>query len=70
MPGSKYYLRQANAFLELAQPIGDTQLRARYRMMTQRYSEMASESNDEPKEAAANRRPPLTGPAIFDEGGN
>jgi hypothetical protein len=26
MPSSKYYLRQANAFLELAQSIGDTQL--------------------------------------------
>jgi len=56
MPGVKYYLRQANAFLSLAQSITDTQLRARYRMMAQRYSKMASESAGEPKEAASERR--------------
>jgi hypothetical protein len=55
MAGAKYYLRQASAFLALAQSISDTQLSARYRMMAQRYSEMASESTDEPKEAAADR---------------
>jgi hypothetical protein len=57
MPGAKYYLRQAAAFLALADSIGDTQLCARYRMMAQRYSEMASESRNEPKEAAADRHP-------------
>jgi hypothetical protein len=57
VPGAKYYLRQAAAFLALADSIGDTQLRARYRMMARRYGEMASESKNEPKEAAADRRP-------------
>ena len=57
VPGAKYYLRQAAAFLALAESIGDTNLCARYRMMAQRYSEMASESKIEPKEAAADRRP-------------
>jgi hypothetical protein len=55
MPGVKYYRRQANAFLSLAQSITDTQLRARYRMMAQRYSNMASESAGEPKEATPER---------------
>jgi hypothetical protein len=56
MPGVKYYLRQENAFLSLAQSITDTQLRARYRMMAQRYGDMASESAGEPKEEAPERR--------------
>jgi hypothetical protein len=56
MPGVKYYLRQADAFLSLAQSITDTQLRARYRMMAQRYSNMASESAGEPKEPAPGRK--------------
>ena len=55
MPGVKYYLRQANAFLSLAQSITDTQLRARYQMMAQRYRNMASETAGEPKEAAPER---------------
>jgi hypothetical protein len=55
MPGVKYYLRQSNAFLSLAQSITDAQLRARYRMMAQRYSKMASESAGEPKQAASER---------------
>jgi hypothetical protein len=57
VPGAKYYLRQAAAFLALADSIGDTELSARYRMMAQRYSEMASESKNESKETAADRRP-------------
>jgi hypothetical protein len=56
MPGVKYYLRQANAFLSLAQSITDTQLRARYRMMAQRYTNMASESAGEPEEVAPERK--------------
>jgi hypothetical protein len=53
MPGVKYYLRQANAFLSLAQSITDSQLRARYRMMAQKYRDMASESAGEPEEVAS-----------------
>jgi hypothetical protein len=53
MPGVKYYLRQANAFLSHAQSITDSQLRARYRMMTQKYRDMASESAGEPEEVAS-----------------
>ena len=49
MAGVKYYLRQANAFLSHAQSITDTQLKARYRMMAQQYSDMASESAGEPE---------------------
>jgi hypothetical protein len=56
MPGVKYYLRQANAFLSLAQSVTDTQLRARYRMMAQRYRNMASESAGEPKDASPERK--------------
>jgi len=60
MPGAKYYLRQANAFLSLAQSITDAQFRARQRMMAQRYRDMASESESEsvgePEEAASERR--------------
>jgi hypothetical protein len=55
MPGVKYYLRQANAFLSHAQSITDPQLRARYRMMAQRYIDMASESAGEPEVAASER---------------
>jgi hypothetical protein len=54
MPGVKYYLRQANAFLSHAQSITDPQLRARYRMMAQRYIDMA-ESAGEPEVAASER---------------
>jgi len=56
MPGAKYYLRQANAFLSLAQSVTDAQLRARYRMMAQRYGDMASESKSEPEKAAPEAR--------------
>jgi hypothetical protein len=56
MPGVKYFLRQANAFVSLAQSITDAQLRARYRMMAQRYRNMASESAGEPKDTAPERR--------------
>jgi hypothetical protein len=45
MPGVKYFIRQANAFLSLAQSNTDEQLRARYRMMAQRYRDMASDSS-------------------------
>jgi len=55
MPGVKYYLRQANAFLSHAQSITDPQLRARYRMMAQRYIDMGSESAGEPEVAASER---------------
>jgi hypothetical protein len=55
MPGVKYYLRQANAFLSHALSITDPQLRARYRMMAQRYIDMASESAGEPEVAASER---------------
>jgi hypothetical protein len=50
MPGVKYYLRQANTFLSLAQSITDAQLRARYRMMARRYRDMASEAAGEPED--------------------
>jgi|NGEPerStandDraft_6_1074524.scaffolds.fasta_scaffold95168_1 hypothetical protein len=53
MPGVKYYLRQAKAFLSHAQSITDLQLKARYSMMAQRYSDMASESAGEPEEVAS-----------------
>jgi hypothetical protein len=53
MPGVKYYLRQANAFLSHAQSITDSQLRARYRMMAQKYRDMASESAGEAEEVAS-----------------
>jgi hypothetical protein len=53
MAGVKYYLRQANAFLSHARSITDTQLKARYRMMAQQYSDMASESAGEPEEVAS-----------------
>jgi hypothetical protein len=49
MPGVKYYLRQANTFLSLAQSITDSQLSARYRMMARRYSDMASAAAGEPE---------------------
>jgi hypothetical protein len=57
MPGAKYFLRQANAFLSLAQSVTDAQLRARYRMMAQRYGDMASESKSEPEKAESEERP-------------
>ena len=53
MAGVKYYLRQANAFLSHAQSVTDTQLKARYRMMAQQYSDMASELAGEPEEVAS-----------------
>jgi hypothetical protein len=46
MPGSKYYLRQANAFLSLAQETTDAQLRERYLMMADRYRALASLSTE------------------------
>jgi hypothetical protein len=46
MPGVKYYLRQANAFLSLAQETTDAQLRERYRMMAERYRTLASMSTE------------------------
>ena len=52
MPDVRYYLRQANAFLSHAQSITDPQLKARYWMMAQQYSDMASESGGEPEEVA------------------
>jgi hypothetical protein len=55
MPGTKYYLRQANAFLSLAQSTTDAQLRARYRMMAERFRGMASESTEKPDGAADQR---------------
>jgi hypothetical protein len=53
MAGVKYYLRQSNALLSHAQSITDPQLKARYRMMAQQYSDMASESAGEPEEVAS-----------------
>jgi hypothetical protein len=56
MPGAKYYMRQANAFLSLAQWIEDAELSARYRMMARRYSDMASESSSDPQAAVPEQR--------------
>jgi hypothetical protein len=56
MPGIKYYLRQANAFLSLAESTADASLRARYRMMAERFRGMASESTEK-ADGAADRRP-------------
>jgi hypothetical protein len=55
MPGIKYYLRQADAFLSLAQSTTDAPLRARYRMMAERFRGMASESTADP-DGATDRR--------------
>jgi hypothetical protein len=63
MPGIKYYLRQANAFLSLAQSTADAPLRARYRMMAQRFRDMASESSEKP-DGVADRRTDIKEPPI------
>jgi hypothetical protein len=55
VPGTKYYLRQADAFLSLAQSTTDAQLRARYRMMAERFRSMASESTEKPDGAEDKR---------------
>src|SRR5258708_7129787 len=55
MPGIKYYLRQANAFLSLAQSTTDAPLRERYRMMAERFRGMASESTEK-RDGAADPR--------------
>jgi hypothetical protein len=63
MPGIKYYLRQANAFLSLAESTADASLRARYRMMAERFRGMASESTEKPDGAEDKRtvvnKPPM-----------
>jgi hypothetical protein len=63
MPGTKYYLRQADAFLSLAQSTTDAPLRARYRMMAERFRGMACESTADPDGAAdrssAIKEPPM-----------
>jgi hypothetical protein len=51
MPGVKYFLRQANAFLALAQETADARLKERYRMMAEKYRAMATEPTAEPPEA-------------------
>jgi hypothetical protein len=55
MPGVKYYLRQANTFLSLAQETTDAQLRERYRMMAERYRAMAAGSTEESTERTMER---------------
>ena len=55
MPGVKYYLRQANAFLSLAQETTDAQLRERYRMMAERYRTLAAGSTEESAERTLER---------------
>jgi|HubBroStandDraft_6_1064221.scaffolds.fasta_scaffold1459647_2 hypothetical protein len=55
MPGAKYYLRQANAFVSLAQETTDAQLRERYRMMAEQYRALAAGSTEESAERAMER---------------
>jgi hypothetical protein len=55
MPGTKYYLRQADAFLSLAQSTTDAPLQARYRMMAERFRGMACEPAADP-DGAPDRR--------------
>jgi hypothetical protein len=64
MPGVKYYLRQADAFLSLAQSATDTQLRARYWMMAERFRGMASDLAEKSDSASAERRTVKEGPPV------
>ena len=63
MPGTKYYLRQANAFLSLAQSTTDARLRERYQMMAERFRHMASESAEKQGDAA-DRKPVIKEPPL------
>jgi 3-methyladenine DNA glycosylase/8-oxoguanine DNA glycosylase len=55
MPGVKYFLRQANAFLSLAQETTDAELRERYRMMAERYRTLAAGSAEQSAERTTER---------------
>jgi hypothetical protein len=69
MPGIKYYLRQANAFLSLAQSTTDAPLRERYRMMAERFRGMASEERQHSAAGGGTRdRLPRRGVDITDFG--